>query len=718
VTRLTNLVPKALGITLDEALQQSPELRQEYEHDPPVRELIDIARKLEGTNRNAGTHAAGVVIANGPLTDYVPVQRVARKDEGRADEAVVTTQWVMGDLEKVGMLKMDFLGLRTLTLLDNAVKLIEKTRGERIDLYKLPLDDPDTYALLQRGDAKGVFQFESDGIRELLKRLRPDNIHDIIACTALYRPGPLGGGMVDAYVNRKHGREKPSYAHPVMQEILGVTFGVMVFQEQVMRILNRLGGIELSSAYACIKAISKKKQETIDQRRAEFLKGAVERGVREDTARDVFDQITYFGGYGFNRPHSTAYAYVSYQTAYLKAHYTAEFLAALLSSEIEDGNKRDILVEHFEDAKRLGCPVQPPNVNSDYPDFTVERGKLLFGLVAIKGLGRGAAEEVLRARREGGPFRDFFDLCERIDLKVVNRTAVERLIKAGALDSFGARRAQLMEVLPRALQAAGEVQQDRRHGQGSLFGSADDPAGPEAPADVTLPDVPEWPAAEKLRYEKEALDFYVSSHPLAQHEELLRLFSTHQLGDLRSLNAGQEVLIGGMLTQVRFQNTKKARNGNSRYLRCKLEDFTGAAECVMWPDDFARCKDLAQEDAICFAAASVERTREEPGLQITRLLTLDQVQRERTTGLVLMLSVKDHKPEHLDAVAQVLRRTPGSCPVFLSVTDPAGKRSLLKAGQEFRINPQTLSKAELELILGPGRVEFSRQGAGNGRNGH
>jgi DNA polymerase-3 subunit alpha len=712
VTRLTNLVPKTLGITLDEALQQSPELRQEYEGDAPVRELIDIARRLEGTNRNAGTHAAGVVIANGPLTDYVPVQRVVRKgDSGKAEETLVTTQWGMGDLEKVGMLKMDFLGLRTLTLLDNAVKLIARTRGQQIDLDNLPLDDAETYALLQRGDAKGVFQLESDGIRELLKRMQPDNIRDIIAIMALYRPGPLGGGMVDAYVNRKHGREKPVYVHAVMEEILAETYGVMVYQEQVMRILNRLGGIELSSAYACIKAISKKKQEIIDQRRAEFLKGAVQRGITDEVAREIFDQITYFGGYGFNKSHSAAYALIGYQTAYLKAHYTPEFFAALLSSEIEDGNKRDILVEHFEDARRLGAAVQPPNINTDHPDFTVAQGNLLFGLVAIKGLGRGAAEAIVHARQEKGPFRDFFDFCERVDLKLVPRAAIERMVKAGAFDCFGARRSQLMDVLPRALQAAGEIQQDRRHGQGNLFGVADDGVVEPGPAEV-LRDIPEWPAAEKLRYEKEALDFYVSSHPLAQHAELLRLFSTHQVGDLRSLNAGQEVLIGGMLTQVRFQNTKKARNGNTRYLRCKLEDFSGIAECVMWPDDYVRYKDLAQEDQICFAAGAVERTREEPGLVLTRLLTIDQVQRERTTGLVLLLSLREHQAEHIDAVASVLRRTPGTCPVFLSVNDGGGKRSLLKASNDFRVNPQAVSKAELEMILGAGRVEFSRQGNG------
>ena len=330
------------------------------------------------------------------------------------------------------------------------------------------MDDPETYALLQRGDARGVFQFESDGIRELLKRLRPDNIRDIIACTALYRPGPLQGGMVDTYVNRKHGREQPSYPHPIMEELLATTYGVMVYQEQVMRILNRLGGIALSSAYACIKAISKKKLKVIAQRKAEFLAGAQERGVAEHTANEIFDLITYFGGYGFNASHSAAYAHISYQTAYLKTHYTPEFMAALLSSEIEDGNKRTILVEHIEDARRLGVEVLPPDINAGDVDFTVADNRILFGLTAIKGVGRGAAEDIVRARREGGSFKDIFDFCERIDPRLVNRAAVEKLIKAGAFDRFGFR-AQLMHVLPRALQAAGELQEDRRQGQKNLF---------------------------------------------------------------------------------------------------------------------------------------------------------------------------------------------------------------------------------------------------------
>jgi DNA polymerase-3 subunit alpha len=717
VNRLTNLVPRTLHVTLDEALQQSPELRREYETDSTVRELIDIARKLEGTNRNVGTHAAGVVIANGPLVDHVPLQRVVRKgdDGGRAGEPAVTTQWVMGDLERVGLLKMDFLGLRTLTLLDNALRLIEKTRGETLDLYRLPKDDPETYALLQRGDAKGVFQLENDGIRDLIKRMKPDNFRDIIATIALYRPGPLQGGMVEAYVNRKHGREKPVYPHPVLEEILAKTYGIMVYQEDVMRILNRLGGIELSSAYACIKAISKKKQDVIEQRRAEFLEGAVERGVSETTAKEIFDLITYFGGYGFNASHSAAYAMVAYQTAYLKAHYTAEFMAALLSSEIEDSNKRDIMVDHIADARRLGAEVLPPDVNTGDVEFSVADGKVVFGLTAIKGVGRGAAEGIVRARQVRGPFKDIFDFCERADHRIVSRAAIEKLIKAGAFDCFGVGRAPLLHVLPRALQSASELQQDQRHGQLNLFEAFAGAAG-AAPAAETMPNVPEWPAPERLKYEKEALDFYISSHPLAQHEDVLRRFSTHSISQLSETGAGQEVLIGGMLTQVQYRNTKNSRNGNTRYLLCRLEDFTSAAKCVMWPDDLLRMKDEVREDRICFVEASVDRSREELCLVIKRIASIEQVQRERTTGLVLDLSLSADQAV-IDAIARVLQRAPGPCAVFLSVRDGAGKRSLLKAGDDFRVNPATLARAELETLLGPGCVQFSRhQAGGNGKN--
>jgi DNA polymerase-3 subunit alpha len=715
VTQLTNMVPKQLHITLDEALEQSPELRQAYQSEPVVRQLIDIARKLEGTNRNAGTHAAGVVIANGPITDYVPVLRVVRKDEdgGKQGEAAVTTQWVMGDLEKVGMLKMDFLGLRTLTLLDAAVRLIAKTRGQKIDLHKLPLDDPRTYALLQRGDAKGVFQFESDGIRELLKRLRPDSIRDLIACNALYRPGPLGGGMVDAYINRKHGREKPVYEHPVMEEVLAETHGVLCYQEQIMRILNKLGGIELSSAYACIKAISKKKQEIIDQRRADFVAGAVQRGVERKTAEEIFGLIVYFGGYGFNKSHSAAYAMLGYQTAYLKAHYTPEFMAALLSSEIDDGNKRDVLVDHIADARRLGVEVLPPDVNASDGEFTVRDGKIVFGLVAIKGVGRSAAAEVARARTEGGPFKDLFDFCERVDPRLLNRATIERLVKAGAMDRFAAHRAQLMALVPGALQSAAERQNDRRVGQRNLFetnafGQDLDSGNGKAngAADSLLPAVEPWPETEKLKYEKEVLDFYFSSHPLAQHEDELRRYGSHRVAELNGLPADQEVTLAGMLTQVQFRNTKKARNGNSRYLLCRLEDFSGTARCVMWPDDLARLKAEVKDDDVCIVRGTIDRSREEVNVVLTRILSLEQAKGQLAKELHLLLRLGRQQPDDVDRLAEILRQTPGPCQVIVTVKDGADKRCVLKLGRAFAVNPATFAREQLEDLLGRDAVKL------------
>jgi DNA polymerase-3 subunit alpha len=711
VTQLTNMVPKTLGITLDEALEQSAELRQAYQSDPQVRELIDIARKLEGTNRNAGTHAAGVVIANGPLSDYVPLQRVVRKGEdagARGNEAVVTTQWVMGDLEKVGLLKMDFLGLRTLTLLNKAVRLIAKTRGEKIDIYKLPLDDPETYQLLQRGDAKGVFQLENDGIRELSKRMKPDNFRDIIATIALYRPGPLQGGMVDAYVNRKHGREKPVYPHPVMEEILGKTYGIMVYQEDVMRILNRLGGIELSSAYACIKAISKKKQDIIEQRRAEFLKGAVERGVNEATAKDIFDLILYFGGYGFNASHSAAYALIAYQTAYLKTHYTPEFMAALLSSEIDDANKREVMVDHIADARKMGVAVLPPDVNVSESEFTVHDGKIVFGLTAIKGVGRHSSEEIVRARNEGGRFKDIFDFCERVDLRILNRAAIERLIKAGALDCLGEHRAQLMNVLPRAIQSATQRQADQRLGQRNLFDAFTTEGLTVAAAETKapLPDVPPWTETDKLKYEKEALDFYLSSHPLAQNEKLLARYRSHTAEEMRHLPADQEATLAGMFTQIAFKTTQKARNGNSRYFLARIEDLSGSAKCVMWPDDFARFKEEIRDDIPYIVKGTVDRRRDEPTLVINRIWTLEQARRELARGLYLLLRLGRTPPEDVDRLAQVLRQAPGPCPVFLTVKDGAGKSCVLKLSRDFAVNPATFPQEELEAILGPNSVRL------------
>ena len=718
VNALCKLVPMkgTIAVNLETSLRESIDFRREYELDPLVKHLVDIALKLEGSNRNVGTHAAGVVIANGPITDYVPVQRVVRKtdnDEGGKGEVAITTQWEMGILEKVGMLKMDFLGLRNLSVLDNAVRLIRRTRGEEIDPAKFPHDDKETYQLLQRGDAKGVFQLESEGIRELLKRMKPDNIRDLIAVLALYRPGPLGGGMVDDYVNRKHGRETWTYPHPVLKEILDETYGVMVYQEQVMRILNRLGGIDLSSAYACIKAIGKKKQETIDARKADFIRGCGERGVAASVAAEIFGLIVFFGGYGFNKSHTAAYAQIGYQTAYLKTHYTAEYMAALLSSEIDDAGKRDVMVDHIADARRMGISVLPPDVNRGQPDFDVVNGQIIFGLTAIKGLGRGAAEEIARARLDGGKFKDIYDFCERVDQRAVPRMAMERLIKAGGFDAFG-RRASLFAALGKALQAGEERVSDRKRGQKSFFDLFDagetNGNGAAPPLEAAgLPDVPEWPETEKLKFEKEALDFYISSHPLAQHDEQLKRFRTHEAAAVHKLPAGANVLLAGMITGMQMRTVQK---NNKRWAMFYLEDFSGQTKCILWSEEYARYKDLVVDDTVLLLEGTVEwRDGATTGdVIVKKVITTDEARKEYTRSMLLRMPYGDDDAalRKIDAVAQLLKRYKGPTPVFLAVRDPFGRQVQMRLNDGFRVDPSALKLDELEMILGPGAVIFTR----------
>ncbi|MFT3881029.1 MAG: DNA polymerase III subunit alpha [Gemmatales bacterium] len=709
VNSLSNLIPRApLGITIEESMGMVNDLKKEYKQDPQIRELLDIAMKLEGTNRNVGTHAAGVVIANGPITDYVPVQRVLMKgdkgDEDGEKAYQITTQWTMNDLEKVGMLKMDFLGLRTLTLIDKAVKLIEQRRGIKVDISKLPLDDEPTYKLLQSGRTQGVFQFESEGIRNLLRSLKPDNIRDIIASTALYRPGPLQGGMVDSYVNRKHGREQPTYVHDHMKDVLEETHGVMVYQEQVMRILNRLGGIELSSAYACIKAISKKKMDVIDQRRAEFIKGAVKRGVSELTANEIFEQIVVFGGYGFNKSHSAAYALVSYQTAYLKAHYPAEFTAAVITSELGDVDK---VAEHVRNTKEMGLEVLPPDINSSDADFGVVGEKTVsFGLVAIRGLGRKAARAIVEERQKNGPYRDLFELCERVDGHLVPRSALESLIKAGGLDKLApdGNRAALMIALPGAVQEAASLQEDKRRGQGSIFdilGDAPSKSGGKEGKPRTLPTVDPWPAKDKLTFEKEALGFYFSSHPLAQHESELT-YASHRIIDIEKLSGGADVMIGGMITGVRLTNAKRSRTGDTRMARFNFEDLTGSIECVIFPEGFGNHKDDIINDKVCFVKASVDRTRDKPGLIINKIIPLDQGKRHARNGGSLRISLEQgvHEPQVVLQLGSMLKRYRGITPVMIEINDPTGKRAVFQLGTDFRIDIEKLPMEDVKMLVG------------------
>ncbi len=719
VDHIVAMVPEQLGIELKDALEQSEELRKTYDSDGEVHELIDLAMKIEGLARNVGTHAAAVVIAEKPVDQYVPLQYVKGKTE-------VITQWAMGDVEKAGLLKMDFLGLRNLTILAKAVELIELSRGERIDPHKFPLDDPKAFSIFCHGETKGIFQFESGGIRDLLQRMKPDHFHDIIATNALYRPGPLEGGLVDDYIEVKHGRKQAYYPHPVMKDVLEETNGVMVFQEQVMRILNLLGGIPLADAYSCIKAISKKKLEMIAKFREAFIEGAREKGLEKKKAEDLFGQIEKFAGYGFNKSHSTAYALIAYQTAYLKGHYPVEFMAALLSGDIPGRNfkSKDPLVEHLEDCERMGVKVVPPNVNRSEADFAVNNGEILFGLSAIKGCGSGAAEAISAARRTDGPFTSLFNFCERVDPQACGRAAIETLIKAGAFDVLGANRAQLMAAIDRAMQSGAAVLADRKSGQRGLFAADDDTA---TTANVALPNVPEYPEKEKLAMEKEVLGFYLTSHPLSQHEATLRTFCSHTSAQLANLEARSEVMLGGMLAAIKFSHTKNPRPGSThtKYAMWDLEDLDGIVRCIMWPEQFAEFGEMVKADAILAVRASIDRRpgAEEINLIVNELIPLDDLSARFSNAVMIRVREDIHGLEKLTPLREIVRGYPGNKPLRLrldladggSVTLDCGKSSVAIDPELRRRVEDLLGPNSFRVMGAPPKPTPPRQPAQNGR---
>lgn len=714
---VAKFVPNGPNVELAEALKDTPDLKSAYDQDPAIREVIDFGLQLEGLAKSAGTHAAGVVIADQPLTDYVPLQRITGKDE-------IITQWPMADVEKAGLLKMDFLGLRNLTILDKAVQNVKKHRALDLDPSNFPLDDKETFALLQRGETKGIFQLEGGGIRDLLTKMKPDAFNDIIATSALYRPGPLEGGMVMTYVNVKHGKEPVPKVHPVVDEILAETYGVMVYQEQVMRILNRLGGIELSKAYACIKAISKKKAETIEKNRLEFVAGAQERGMARAEAENLFSMIEKFAGYGFNKSHSTAYAAIAYQTAYLKAHYPLEFMAALLSCGMED---TDRIAEHVDDCRRMKIKVLAPDVNQSGVEFGVAGDKLTFGLAAIKGVGEQAVGAIAAERDAHGPFRDIFDLCERVDPRQLTKGVLEILIKAGALDAFGPERAQHLELADRAVQNAASRLRDKQAGQRNLFGGEDEALAARG-TQIALPDVPPMTHSQRLAAEKEVFGFYLTSHPLTEHSSKLQLYATNTTADLAALADGAEVRLGGMISSIKRTNTKKpSRNGHTKYANFDFEDVRGMVRCIMWPEDFARLGEQVKPETICFIEGRVDRRGREPNIVVNNLISIDDAARTFTDQVAVKFQRGLHGEGEIDRVGEILRRHPGRCDVAVVIesfddANPSVRlRYLLAPSSAFKVAANSELATELEQIVGAGNVRFlslQKRKAGSNGNGN
>ncbi|QDT06711.1 DNA polymerase III subunit alpha [Rubripirellula lacrimiformis] len=699
VNQITEMVPDELKITIKKALEKSADMKMSYDGDPEVRELLDLAMKIEGLARNIGTHAAAVVIADKPLDEYVPLTRVPGKQD-------VITQWSMNDVEASGLLKMDFLGLRNLTILSRTVKFIEQTTGKTVDPLKFPLDDRESYLLLQRGETKGVFQLESGGIRDLLCRMKPDTFNDIIATAALYRPGPLEGGMVDDYVNIKHGRQQPEYKHPVLKEVLEETNSIMVYQEQVMRILNRLGKIPLANAYTCIKAISKKKESLINANHDAFIVGAVENGLAEKDADDIWNLIVKFAGYGFNKSHSTAYALLAYQTAYLKAHYPVEFMAALLSSDISGRNfvRKDALIEHMEDCERMEIEVVPPCVNRSAADFSVEGKQIFFAMSAIKGCGGATSIVIEEERRQNGPFKDIFDFCERVDPSACNKSAILTLVKAGAMDCFGAKRSQLAAVIERAVQAGAAIQADKKSGQTSLFGAFEDEEDEEEAAPTPMPEMEEWPDREKLIAEKEVLGYYLDSHPLAEFEARLSAFRTHMTDKLANVKDRGEVVLGGMISSVKIAHTKSPKPGQpSKYANFDLEDMQGAIRCILWPKGFADWGDRVIPDAVVLARGKVDRRGggDEANLIIDELIPFEDLESRYTHGIRIMLNEETHDGPTVTRLKEIVRGYPGTQELLFTIKLNEGEIVQLKADKS-RVDITPELRDRIDDYLGQG----------------
>ncbi len=714
--RVAKLVPEELKMTIDKALEREPELKRLTQEDRTIAKVIEVARKLEGMARHASVHAAGVVVADVPLDTLVPLHK-------QADAKDATTQFEGPTVEKVGLLKMDFLGLRTLTQIDHACRLVRELHGIEIDVDGLDLTDPNVYALLTRGETRGIFQFESGGMRDVLMKMRPNRIEDLIAANALYRPGPME--YIDEYVARKHGKHWTT-PHSTMTEVLTETYGIMVYQEQVSRLVNRLGDVPLRRAFRLAKAISKKKEAMINAERGPFLEGSEKNGVKRETAEQIFEDILKFGGYAFNKAHSTGYAVVAFQTAYLKTYYPVEFVAALLTYESSNTDK---VAEYIEECKRLrqpdgsvGIPVLPPDVNESGSEFTVvyrksrtddaaaQRGQIRFGLTAINGVGQKAVDAILQARKENGRFRDLYDFCERVNLSAVNKAVIENLIKAGAFDSTGAMRRALMEIVEGAIEFGQRAQSDARSGQLNMF---DDFAnGSEAPP----PPIPahEWSDTEMLAYEKATLGFFITRHPLTQYEQLVRYFSTTTTAGLAGVSAsdgerngrnnGPSVRLGGLISKIRPVAIKQGRSAGKKILVLTFEDFEGSVEAVVFPDRLeAEEASLIKPDQVVFIEGTIDTRREDPSIRAERIIPISDARQEFAISIVLRMARGVHTPTDLERIHDVCRGARGRCPLYIEVETQDGYIATIRCG-EVHVRPDDATLAALRDLVGPENV--------------
>jgi DNA polymerase III subunit alpha len=670
VDRLAKLIPATLGIELKTALEESPQLKAAIDADERLKDLMKVAMRLEGLSRHASTHAAGVVISPQPLTELVPIYKTNRDE--------ITTQYDMTALERIGLLKMDFLGLTTLTVLHDTVKMVEKNRGLKIDIDNLVLDDEATYKLFSRGDTTAIFQFESHGMRDILRRYHPSRIEDLTALNALYRPGPIQGGMIDDFINRKHGKTKVSYELPQLKDILEETYGVILYQEQVMQIANCLASFSLGEADLLRRAMGKKKKEEMAAQRVKFLTGCGKNKIAEKKAERIFDLMEEFAGYGFNKSHSCAYALLAYQTAYLKTHYPVEFMAALLTSETGNPEKA---VKYINEARGMAISILPPDVNESDLYFTPVGDSIRFGLAAIKNVGENTAKAIRESRLSTGEFKSLYDFCERIETRFLNKRVFESLIKSGAVDSLGGREQMLASVddAIAALQRAARTKESGQHGL--FFGGA----GPEPKVHFELREAPPWSEEERLASEYAMLGFYVSGHPLEKYTSLLQEMSVLSLEQVEAQRNGKELMVAGLIVGARPMRSRKG----ARWAIFTLQDMTGVQELLTFPESFARLENVLKPGTplLLKVKVQIEEAGTRLSLQEARRLQ-DIAQRSAPSEFRVRLDLQILSEDIIGRLEVLFAKAPGPSMVIFELRSPEGTVAMLQSQQRIRVQPE------------------------------
>ncbi len=689
INSITKWIPSKFGkiYSIDKALDEVPELAWvKKSDDPQIQELINYARILEGMNRNASKHAAGVVITPGDVSDFVPIAKASNSDD-------FVTQYNMKELDDAGILKMDFLGLRTLSIIRDTIELVKKTRGEEINIDEIPWDDKETFKIFSQGKTTAIFQFESPQMREYLRKLRPTSIKDLAAMNALYRPGPMD--FIDSFINRKFGREKIKYLHPALEPILKETFGIIVYQEQVIQIANKVAGMSLAEADILRRAMGKKDSDAMKEQETKFVEGAVKNNIEKKTAISIFEQIKKFAQYGFNKSHSVAYSIVAYQTAYLKAHYLPEFLAANLTNELNNTNKVTILLD---DCRRLHVEVLPPDVNKPSTYFSVSDGKIIFGMSAIKNVGVGAVEELARSRKElGRDFKNIFDLCANVDTHIVNKRVLEGLVLAGALDNLEGTRAQNFAAIEEALEYGAKFKAAQKKMEGSLFG--DEMEGIEM-HQPSLPDVPAWGNKEKLAKERQVLGFYLSSHPLNKFLNEFDAFATIHLGEPETFVGKEFVRACGVITQMR---TRIDKNGNQMAF-FSLDDFTGSCECAAFGRDFPKFKHLIEEESTVMVFGKVENSGDSIKLNVNDAISMSEAREKLTKKVFIRVSKEETDLSIIDDMKKIFENHKGSVPVYVGVGENGEKR-IFSLPYKISVDDETIGA--LQNLLGNDSIFYS-----------